>query len=100
MFRKRRVHWAMYGTSSGFHTSMSAPKPGEFDPFTSSVEALKTMPEKLVGRLRLALLVHGVDTGGRIGGFLSSTHTEADVEETAAAFDAAITMLRDEGEIA
>jgi glutamate-1-semialdehyde 2,1-aminomutase len=100
VFRKCRVNWAMYGTSSGFHMCLSAPKPGEFDPFTSSVEALKTMPEKLVGRLRLALLVHGVDTGGRIGGFLSCTHTEADVDDTAAAFDAAIGMLREEGEIA
>ena len=99
VFQRRRVPWAMYGTSSGFHTTLSAPEPGAFDPYASSVEALKTMPEKLVGRLRLALLVHGVDTGGRIGGFLSSTHTEADVEETAAAFDAAIAMLRDEGEL-
>jgi glutamate-1-semialdehyde 2,1-aminomutase len=100
VFRKRNVPWAMYGTSSGFHITLSSPTPGGFDPFTSTVEALKTMPEKLVGRLRLALLVHGVDTGGRIGGFLSATHTEADVGETAAAFDAAILMLREEGEIA
>ncbi len=99
VFRKRNVPWAMYGTSSGFHTCLAAPAPGSFDPFASSIEALKTMPERLVGRLRLALLVHGVDTGGRIGGFLSSTHTEADVEATAAAFDAAIAMLRAEGEI-
>lgn len=100
VFRKRNVNWAMYGTSSGFHTHLDAPSPGTFDPYASSIEAIKAMPEKLLGRLRLALLVNGVDTSGRIGGFLSSTHTGDDVEATAAAYDAAITMLRAEGELA
>ena len=61
-------------------------QPREFDPTPCSMEELKTQPKELVNKLRLALLVNGVDVGGRIGGFLSCTHTADDVAQTAAAF--------------
>ena len=104
MLAREGVGWAVYGTSSGFHLFMNA-KGGEvdplaFDPFEYGMAELKAQPEELLRRLRLALLVHGVDVNGRIGGFLSSTHTEMDVDETVAAFRSAIGMLRDEGELA
>lgn len=63
------------------------------------MEELKTQPKELVNKLRLALLVNGVDVGGRIGGFLSCTHTADDVAQTAAAFREAIRMLRQDGEL-
>jgi hypothetical protein len=40
-----------------------------------------------------------VDTNGRIGGFLSATHTHDDIAETSAALRSAIAMLRAEGEM-
>ena len=94
----------MYGTYSGFHTFFNpqgrAVQPRSFDPTQCSLDELKTQPKELVNKLRLALLVNGVDVGGRIGGFLSCTHMADDVAQTAAAFREAIRMLRQDGELA
>ncbi len=95
--------WAFYGTFSGFHTFMNPNgrtiDPLAFDPFEWSFDELKSQPKHLASRLRVALLVHGVDTNGRIGGFTSATHTDDDVAETAAGLRGAIAMLRAEGEM-
>jgi hypothetical protein len=40
-----------------------------------------------------------VDVNGRIGGFVSATHTADDVAHTAAAFREAVRMWRAEGEL-
>ena len=53
----------------------------------------------LVTKLRLALLVNGVDVNGKPGGTVSAVHTEADIAQTAEAFRAAIGMLRAEGDL-
>jgi glutamate-1-semialdehyde 2,1-aminomutase len=63
------------------------------------MEELKSPPAHLAGRLRLALLVQGIDCNGRLGGFLSATHTNSDVDETVAGWRAAIGMLRAENEL-
>ena len=102
-FAEAEVPWALYGTFSGFHLFMNAGgravDPLAFDPLDCSMEELKSQPAQLASRLRVALLVHGIDTNGRIGGFLSSTHTDDDVAEAAAGFSGAVAMLRAEGEI-
>ncbi len=95
--------WAIYGTFSGFHTFMNPHgrdiDPLDFDPMSCTMDELKSQPKHLGSRLRVALLVNGVDTNGRIGGFTSSTHTDDDVAEAAAALRASIAMLRAEGEM-
>jgi glutamate-1-semialdehyde 2,1-aminomutase len=103
MLAEERVAWAVYGTFSGFHLFMN-PKgrditPAAFDPLALSMEELKSAPAQLLARLRLALLVNGVDVNSRIGGFTSATHTETDVAETVAGFRAAVRMLRAEAEL-
>ncbi len=103
MLAEERVAWAVYGTFSGFHLFMN-PKgrnltPTGFDPLSLSMEELKSAPAQLLSRLRLALLVNGVDVNSRIGGFTSATHTEADVAETVAGFRAAVRMLKAEAEL-
>jgi glutamate-1-semialdehyde aminotransferase len=75
-------------------------QPRQFDPARCSMEELKTQPKELVNKLSVALLVNGVDVGGRIGGFLSCTHTADDVAQTAAVSREAIRMLKQEGELA
>lgn len=99
-----RVPWAVYGTFSGFHLFVNprgrGVTPERFDPYAVPREELKEQPKQLVERLRLALLVEGVDVGSRIGGFISATHGRAEIEDTARAFRAAIASLRAEGEIA
>jgi len=95
--------WAVYGTYSGFHTFLNPRgekiRPSTFDPTALTLDDLKAQSKALVNKLRLALLVHGVDVNGRIGGFLSATHTETDVASTAEGFRQAIRMLKQEGEL-
>ena len=104
VFADEGVGWGMYGTFSGFHTFLGGEgvsvTPGAFVAEGMPMAMLKSQPAALSHKLRLALLVHGVDVNGRIGGFLSGTHTAADVAHTAGAFREAIRMLRSEGELA
>jgi glutamate-1-semialdehyde 2,1-aminomutase len=105
MLASEGVPWAVYGTFSGFHLFMNpqqrAISPLSFDPLACTMDELKgaPAPAHTLGRLRLALLVHGIDVNGRIGGFTSSTHEAADVADTIDGFRAAIHMLRAEGEL-
>ena len=50
-------------------------------------------------RLRLALLVHGVDIAGKPGGSVSAAHADQDLAETADALREAVRMLRREADI-
>jgi glutamate-1-semialdehyde 2,1-aminomutase len=95
------VAWSVYGTYSGFHTFLNprGDRPREFDPAALTLADLQAQSKALVNRLRLALLVHGVDVNARIGGFLSATHTADDVTHTADAFRQATRMLKQEGEL-
>ena len=63
------------------------------------LEELKDQPKRLSARLRLALLLGGVDTNGRIGGVVSCTHGASEIADTARALRAALALLHDEGEI-
>ena len=103
MLASQGVPWAVYGTSSGFHLFMNTENqpvdPLVFNPHGCTMAQLKSQPAALAGKLRLALLVGGVDVNGRIGGFTSATHTETDIDETVAAFTEAVAMLRAEGEL-
>jgi len=97
------VRWAVYGAFSAFHVFLNPRRrdlrPGDFDPFKLGREELWSKPPELVRKLRLAMLVNGVDLAGWPGGLVSAAHSEADIEATAEAFRAAFEMLRREGEI-
>jgi glutamate-1-semialdehyde 2,1-aminomutase len=103
LFAETATHWAAYGTSSGFYVFLNPQHrpidPLSFDPYAIPAADLKQPPEKLANRLRLALLSHGVDVNGRIGGFTSATHSEGEITTTTNAFREAIRMLRAEGEL-
>jgi glutamate-1-semialdehyde 2,1-aminomutase len=98
-----RLGWAVYGTSSGFHLFMNPEgrdvAPLHFDPFTVGTAELKAQQPELTRKLRLAMLINGVDFNGRNGGLLSATHGAAEVEHTIAAFRDALALLRREGEL-
>ena len=103
VFAEEGVGWVMYGTFSGFHTFLGGEgvsvRPGAFVAEGVPMAVLKSQPAGLAHKLRLALLVNGVDVNGRIGGFVSGTHSTADVAATAGAFREAVRMLRAEGEL-
>ena len=50
-------------------------------------------------KLKLALLLNGVDIAGRPGGTISAAHTESDLTHTLQAFRTALDLLRADGEI-
>ena len=99
-----KVPWAVYGEYSGFHLFVNPSNlkigPHNFDPKNVPLEDLKNQPKSLVNRLRLAMLINGVDLNPRGGGLLSCTHTASDVADTTNAFREAIRMLKQEGELA
>ena len=61
---------------------------------------LKGMPGKLIHAYQFHLRHHGVDLMSSTGGVLSSTHTEADVDQATDAFEKTLIALRDEHLIA
>ena len=57
---------------------------------------MKGKPAGLLNKLRLALLIGGVDISGSGGGVISATHDDDDLAQTVAAFEGALEMLRAE----
>ncbi|MDP6883068.1 MAG: aminotransferase class III-fold pyridoxal phosphate-dependent enzyme, partial [Rhodospirillales bacterium] len=97
------VAWAAYGTYSGFHIFTNTGKrpitPSKFDSFDYAFEELKANPPEVVTKLRLAMLVNGVDITAWPGGTVSAAHDEDDLKKTVAAFRKSLVMLKSEGEL-
>jgi glutamate-1-semialdehyde 2,1-aminomutase len=84
----------VYGTFSMFHISPFHACPARDRP--EGVDCPLPhgkLPLEVVHPLRRAMLVHGVDLAAS-GGMLSSAHTDADIDQTVQAFDAALRDLR------
>ena len=96
--------WIAYGTYGGFHiflnpegisTDRRRIEAGEHD-FAS----LKAPVKPALGmKLRIGVLLHGVDIQGWPGAPVSAAHTEADLERTVEAFGQTIELLRREGDL-
>ena len=97
------VPWSVYGTFSSFHFFMNprgrAIRPASFDPLDIDYAELKDRPPELVNKVRLGLLVNGVDIQGWPGGVTSAANTADDISVTADALRETIRMLRREGEL-
>ncbi len=95
------VRWAVYGEHSFFNihsNPLDEPiKPTAFDASTITFKTLKGRNEEMLGKLRLAMLNHGVDLKGWRGGLLSSAHTDADIDFTVDAWRQSLRDLRAEG---
>tara|TARA_A100001037_G_scaffold306251_1_gene350187 strand:+ start:3952 stop:5346 length:1395 start_codon:yes stop_codon:yes gene_type:complete len=97
------VPWGVYGESSVIHIFTNpngrSIDPSSFDPLECQFEELALKPKELTHKLRLALLINGVDFTGWPGGTVSIAHTNDDIAETVEAFAGALRMLRQDGEI-
>ena len=98
------VPWAIYGESSLFHIFTNPQKlaitPGEFDATAYDYETFAPDPRAmLLAKLRLGMLIHGVDLKGSRGGLLSAVHDDDDVERTTEAWRKSLRMLKEEGEL-
>ena len=103
MFAEKDVPWAAYGTFSGFHIFTNSNNRNldldKFDPTLIDWQELKKNKPGLTHKLRLAMLINGVDITDWPGGTISATHTDAELEQTVDAFRESIGMLRAEGAI-
>jgi len=99
---QERVPWVVYGTFSGFHMFLNPQRRdlGDgFDPLALDHAELTANPKTLLQKVRVAMLVNGIDLNGRLSGFASATHGRDEMEQTVDAFRAALHMLREEGEL-
>jgi glutamate-1-semialdehyde 2,1-aminomutase len=104
VFEEERVPWAAYGTFSMLHIFTNPDRvpitPTAFDPHRQSSESLAGNRQAgIVHKLRLAMMVNGVDLSGAPGGLVSATHGEPELADTLAAIRKAVQMLKQEGEI-
>jgi glutamate-1-semialdehyde 2,1-aminomutase len=103
VFADSRLAWASYGQGASFFIYLNPNgqpiDPLNFDPLAVSYQDIKSKPPGLLNKLRLALLIGGVDISGSGGGVISATHDEADLEQTVAAFDQATAMLISEEDL-
>ena len=104
MFKEEGVNWISYGTYGGFHvylnphgieTDRRRIEAYEHDYDTLKAPAAATLQMKL----RIGVLLHGVDIQGWPGAPVSAAHTDADLNRTIEAFRGTIRMLRDEGDL-
>ena len=101
VFAEERVPWAAYGVASTTYV-FTNPEGLDVDPeaFDSARYPLgafeKAADHPAVPRLRLALMLGGVDLSGKIGAITSVVHNEDDIAATAEAMRGAIRMLKDE----
>ena len=102
VLRAEGVPWAVYGEHSTFHV-FTNPKgradvsPDNFEPVNTPYEELKANSPGSVQKLRLAMILNGVDIMGWPGGNIAAVHTEADRAKTVDAFAKSISMLKAEG---
>lgn len=98
------VPWVAYGSFSGVHLFTNAEGRAvdaeTFDPLAIPFMELKKRQDGLAHRVRIAMLLGGVDFSGWPGGLLSGVHTESDVADTTEAFRDAIRLLKREGDVA
>jgi len=103
-FEEERVPWAAYGTFSMLHIFTNPDRvpitPTRFDPHQQPTASLTGNRQAgIVHKLRLAMMVNGVDFNGSPGGLVSATHDEPEMEDTLGAIRKTVRMMKQEGEI-
>ena len=98
------VPWAVYGVHSFFNFFTNPDnheiRPTTFNAETVPVEWFKTdKREHLLAKMRLAMLVYGIDLKSWRGGIVSSAHTQADVDLTLEAWRRSLRALKEEGDL-
>lgn len=104
VLREEEVPWAVYGEYSTWHV-FTNPKgradvsPDNFDPLRFRYDELKANAPGAVQKLRLAMILNGVDIMGWPGGNIAAMHTDEDRAKTVEAFRESIKMMKAEGDL-
>jgi glutamate-1-semialdehyde 2,1-aminomutase len=101
---REAMPWAVYGQHSLFHVFTNPQRLAidakRFDPLAIGFDGLKkTKHPTIANSLRLAMLVAGVDIMGAPGGVVSATHGDREIEQTIGAFQQAVRMIKESGEM-
>ena len=104
VLRDERVDWVVYGSFSGFHIFTNPERlnltAAEIDAGRFDYHVLKApVSRTLAMKLRLGMMIHGVELFSWPGGPTSAVHTRDDLELTVDAFRRTLKMLRAEGEL-
>ena len=98
---RQGIAYAVYGVHSMFHIFMNEQRrkidPHSFDP--REIDFMELKARALANKLRLAMLIHGVDVNGTCTGLASATHGDVELQHTVNAFEAAIAMLAAEEDL-
>ena len=98
-----KLAWGIYGTYSGFHIFTNPERreidPTGFDPLAIPWQELRAGDPPIADKLRLAMLVYGVDINGWPGGMTSAVSSDDDFEHTVDAFKRAIRDTKNEGDL-
>lgn len=99
VLEEEKVGWSVYGEYSTFHIFPENLE--SFDPAIAGKKIMDAAPRAEVTRkLRLGMLVHGVDMNGQIWGFTSAAHGDDELEKTLSALSRTIHALKREGDLA
>lgn len=104
ILQKHGAPWFAYGDFSGVHvfTNPERQPLSREDIYSGKVSwkvLSKGMSAELGHKVRLAMICGGVDVTGWPGGVVSGVHNGQDVDATLAAFEDAVQMLAEEGEL-
>ena len=104
VFEEEQVPWAAYGTFSMLHIftnpDRAAITPTRFDPHQQPTASLTGNRQAgIVHKLRLAMMVNGVDFSSSPGGLISATHDETEMEDTLDALRKSMHLMKEEGDI-
>ena len=98
------IPWAVYGDCSNFYI-LTGSKNGPVDPRSFDVSRYDDVTLRASGshpavnKLRLGLMVNGVDISAKPGGILSCTHSDEDIDRTADGLRKSVRLLKEEGEL-
>jgi glutamate-1-semialdehyde 2,1-aminomutase len=104
VLEEEHVKWAVHGSYSGFHI-FTNPQGADITPTRFDAEAFipammaRVRGEGVTGKLRMGMLVNGVDVNGGPSGVISALHGDAELATTIDAFRTTLRALRREGAI-
>jgi len=101
VFTEENIPWAAFGDHSAWFVYTNPEgrdiDPKSFDGYAQSFEHMSgSGNHPATGKLRIAMLVNGVDITSKPGGTVMAAHTDEDIEITAEAMRQSVRMLRDE----
>jgi len=104
VFSDMGIPWAAYGMKSNTYLFTNPDgleiNPLAFDPADHPMHIFtKSSGHSATDKLRIALMLNGVDLSGKMGALTSAAHTEGDINDSVQAMRDALIMVQAEGDL-